>query len=77
MCSISIYERLRPLIVWLGLTELAWIGYWLLKPGDATPWFKEAAARQSIPAVIVVESWPLCALFGKRFSFHVSQGEQA
>lgn len=26
----GIYERLRPLIVWLGLTELAWIGYWLL-----------------------------------------------
>ena len=25
-----IYERLRPLIVWLGLTELTWIGYWLL-----------------------------------------------
>lgn len=24
------YERIRTLIVWLGLTELAWIGYWLL-----------------------------------------------
>jgi hypothetical protein len=32
----EIYERLRPLIVWLGLTELAWIGYWLLSSGDAT-----------------------------------------
>jgi len=32
----EIYEQLRPLIVWLGLTELAWIGYWLLSSGDAT-----------------------------------------
>lgn len=30
------YERLRSLIVLLGLTELAWITYWLLGSGDAT-----------------------------------------
>jgi len=35
--SRAIYEKLRPLIVWLGLTELAWITYWLLRPGDTTP----------------------------------------
>jgi hypothetical protein len=29
----GIYERLRSLIVWLGLTELGWLGYWLL-PGE-------------------------------------------
>lgn len=29
------YESLRPLIIWLGLTELAWISYWLLRT-DAT-----------------------------------------
>ena len=29
------YEDLRPLIVWLGLTELAWIAFWLLRSGDA------------------------------------------
>ena len=28
------YEQLRPLIIWLGLTELVWIGYWLLSPND-------------------------------------------
>ena len=33
----EIYERVRPLIVWLGLTELAWISYWLLRSSDATP----------------------------------------
>jgi hypothetical protein len=32
----EIYERLRPLIVWLGLTELAWISYWLLRLGEAS-----------------------------------------
>jgi len=26
----SMYEQLRQLIVWLGLTELAWLTYWLL-----------------------------------------------
>ncbi len=31
------YERFRALIVWLGLTELAWLAYWLLKSGNATP----------------------------------------
>ena len=33
----STYERLRALIVWLGLTELAWIAYWLLMGGGAAP----------------------------------------
>ena len=32
----EIYERGRHLIVWLGLTELVWIGYWLLSGGDAS-----------------------------------------
>ena len=28
----EVYERVRILIIWLGLSELAWIGYWLLNP---------------------------------------------
>ena len=32
----NVYESLRPLIIWLGLTELVWIAYWLLRDGDAT-----------------------------------------
>ncbi len=32
----EIYERVRPLIIWLGLGELAWIGFWLLNFGDTT-----------------------------------------
>ncbi len=31
------YESFRQLIVWLGLTELAWLAYWLLRAGDAAP----------------------------------------
>lgn len=46
-----IYERLRPLIVWLGLTELAWIAYWLLSPGEANPRF-----------VAIVFSWIILML---------------
>lgn len=33
------YERIRPLIVWLGLIELAWIGYWLLSGDNKTATF--------------------------------------
>ena len=32
--SQAIYEKLRALIIWLGLTELAWISHWLLSPDD-------------------------------------------
>ena len=31
------YEQLRSLIIWLGLTELAWIVYWLLSIDHAAP----------------------------------------
>ncbi len=33
----EVYERLRPLIIWLGLGELTWLGYWLLSIGDSAP----------------------------------------
>jgi len=39
----EIYERVRPLIIWLGLGELAWIGYWLLNFGDTTPGYMATA----------------------------------
>ncbi len=39
----TIYERIRPLIVWLGLGELAWIGSWLLNSGDMTPGYTATA----------------------------------
>ena len=33
----EIYERARPLIIWLVLGELAWTGFWLLDFADTTP----------------------------------------
>ncbi len=33
----EVYERVRPLIVLLGLGELGWIGSWLLNSGDTIP----------------------------------------
>ncbi len=33
----TFYERVRSLIVWLGLAELTWIGYWLLSSGNPAP----------------------------------------
>lgn len=33
------YEQLRPLIIWLGFTELAWITYWLQSPDYTAPEF--------------------------------------
>ncbi len=39
----EVYERVRPLIIWLGLGELAWIGYWLLNFGDTTPGYLATA----------------------------------
>ena len=47
----SSYEHLRPLIVWLGLTELGWIGYWLLSGGNNSPAF-----------VAVAVAWIVCML---------------
>ena len=39
----EIYERVRPLIIWLGLGELAWIGSWLLSSDDTAPGYMVAA----------------------------------
>ena len=39
----EIYEWVRPLIVWLGLGELSWIGFWLFNFGDTTPGYMVTA----------------------------------
>jgi len=33
----TMYEKLRQLIIWLGLTELVWITYWLLSVDQVAP----------------------------------------
>lgn len=32
----SVYEQIRPLIVWLGVGEVAWISWWLLSNGPGS-----------------------------------------
>ena len=40
----KIYERYRSLIIWLGLGELTWIGYWLLGSGNTSPGYAATIA---------------------------------
>ncbi len=42
------YERLRPLIIWLGLVELAWLAVWLLRPTGQSPTFTMAVASWAV-----------------------------
>ena len=40
----TVYDRLRPLIIWLGMTELSWIGWWLLTGGTESVGYSAAVA---------------------------------
>lgn len=40
----SAYESLRTLIIWLGLTELGWTSYWLLRTDDRSSTYTIAVA---------------------------------
>ena len=53
------YERLRPLIVWLGLTELAWIAYWLLGLGEAAPGYVSTV----VVWIAAMLSWMALAIY--------------
>ena len=60
------YEALRPLIVWLGLTELAWISYWLLRPDEINAGYTTAV----IIWIVVMLAWlPLATYIGRRGFF--------
>jgi len=62
----DIYERLRPLIIWLGLTVLVWIGYWLLSGGNKSAAFV-AIVVGWIVAMLVWMVWVIYA--GRRGFF--------
>ena len=62
----TIYEQLRPLIIWLGLTELAWISYWLLSDGRATPGYVAVALFWVVSMIVWMGS---VILGGKRGVF--------
>ncbi len=55
----EIYERVRPLIIWLGLGELAWIGYWLLNFGDTTPGYISTA----VGWLVVMLAWMALVIY--------------
>ncbi len=55
----EIYERVRPLIIWLGLGELAWIGFWLLNFGDTTPGYRVAA----VVWLVVMLAWMALVIY--------------
>lgn len=60
------YESLRPLIIWLGLTELVWIAYWLLRI-DNTP---SAYTTTVIAWILVMLGWMVFVIyFGRRGFF--------
>ncbi len=49
----EIYEKVRPLIIWLGLGQLAWIGFWLLSFGGTTPGYRVTA----VVWLVVMLAW--------------------
>jgi len=55
----EVYERVRPLIIWLGLGELAWIGYWLLNFGDTTPGYRATA----VVWLVVMLAWMALVIY--------------
>lgn len=55
----GVYERLRPLIVWLGLTELAWLAYWLLAGGNNTATFVGIVTAW----IVAMLAWLLMAIY--------------
>lgn len=59
----SLYENIRLLIVWLGLTEVAWIVYWLSSVGNAAPEYTGAIIFWAVSMLI----WLFVAsVLGKR-----------
>ena len=61
----SSYEQLRPMIVWLGLTELGWIGYWLMSGGINTSTFVAVAVAWVVSMLI----WLALVIYAGRREF--------
>ena len=59
------YESLRPLIVWLGLVELGWIAYWLLRIGDATSGYTATV----VAWILVMLGWLILVVYAGRRDF--------
>lgn len=66
------YERVRPLIVWLGLTELAWISYWLLTGGDNTATFVGVVVGWIVSMLV----WLALVIYVSLRDFFLKQSER-
>ncbi len=54
----NLYEQIRPLIIWLGLFELAWIGYWLL----SDPLKSNAHTNNTIFWLVIMLLWMVATI---------------
>ena len=68
----GIYERLRPLIVWLCLTELGWLGYWLLSGGNNTATFIGIVAAW----IVAMLAWLVMAIYLGTQGFFLKHSER-
>jgi len=59
------YEWLRPLIVWLGMTELVWISYWLLRTDEASTGYTTTV----IAWIAVMLAWLVLVTYAGRRGF--------
>ena len=55
----QVYESFRPLIVWLGLGELGWISFWLLRPGDLAMGYVVTV----VGWIVAMLAWLLVAIY--------------
>lgn len=68
----STYEQRRPMIIWLGLTELGWIGYWLLSGGGNTSMFVALA----VAWIVGMLMWVALVIHASRRDFFLKQSER-
>jgi hypothetical protein len=59
------YESVRQLIVWLGLTELVWIAYWLLRTGGAMPGYTATV----VAWIVAMLGWLVLVVYAGRRDF--------
>ncbi len=67
-----IYEQLRPLIVWLGLTELGWLGYWLLSGGNNSPTFVGIA----VAWIVTMLAWLALVIYAALRGYFLRHSER-
>jgi hypothetical protein len=68
----GVYEQIRSLIVTLGLTELGWIGYWLLSGGTDTPTFVAVVVAWIVGMLL----WLALVIYGSRRDFFLKHSER-